>query len=323
MNLTDVAHAAGVSVATASKAFSGSADIGRETRERVFAAAHKLGVYDRYNKNKFEKHVVAIITPEVVSEYYNARLTLLTHKIEEAGGIVLTSISHFNAKKERELFSYYADYCHVDGIILLDNMVDHKHSGHIPAVAFSAIPWQHIDSICVDLSDGLRKAVEHLRALGHTRIGFASEPLTKAKVENFQSIMKEADLPLPPHAIQTSEARFEAAGAEMARKWLSDGTLPTAIIAAYDYIAIGIIKELTRAGLSVPHDVSVIGMDDLSMNPYLETSLSSIATEREQSCKKAVDLIFKKMENQYYRTRERIIIPATFIPRESTGKAKA
>ncbi|MBQ3064247.1 MAG: LacI family DNA-binding transcriptional regulator [Clostridia bacterium] len=322
MNLTDIARAAGVSVSTVSKAFSGSADIGNDTRERVFAAAKTLGVFDRYNKNKFEKHVVAVIIPELVSEYYSRRLTLLTREIEAAGGIVLTSIADFDKEKEHELFTYYADYCHVDGIILLQSMTDHENSGHTPAVAFSERAWKHIDSISCDLQSAITDAVHHLKTLGHTHIGFASEPLTASKAELFKRAMRGAGLPIPSHAVQVSSARFEAAGAEIVRRWLDKNTLPTAILAAYDYIAIGIIKELTRAGLSVPGDVSVIGMDDISLNPYLETSLSSIATESEQACLKAVALLLKKMDNQYYRTRERIVIPATFIPRESTGKVK-
>lgn len=322
MNLTDVARHAGVSVATVSKAFSGKADIGKETRERVFATAKKLGVFDRYNKNKFDKRVVGIIVPELVSEYYSTCLTLLTREIEALGGIVLTAMADFKATKERELFTYYADYCHVDGIILLQSLVDHQNSGHTPAVAFSDKEWAHIDSLAIDFPQAIKDALHHLQSLGHTHIGFAGEHLTAGKEAQFKHAMREIGLPVPSHAIEISEARFESAGTDIARRWLAKGTLPTAIIAAYDYIAIGIIKELTRAGLSVPHDVSVIGMDDISLNPYLETSLSSIATAGEQACREAIALLFEKMENQYYRTRKRIVIPARFVARESTGPVK-
>ena len=322
MNLTDVAEKAGVSVSTASKAFSGSADISKDTRERVYAAAKKLGVFDRYNKNKFDKRVVAVIVPELISEYYSTHLTLLTHEIEAAGGIVLTSTANFDAEKERELFRYYANYCHADGIILLQNMTEHSNESNTPAVAFSNERRKNLDSISIDLSQGISDAISHLMALGHTHIGFASEPLTKAKATSFINAMREINLPVPPHAVKESTTRFEAAGAEIVQKWLDEGNLPTAVIAAYDYIAIGIIKELTRVGFSVPHDISVIGMDDISLAPFLETSLSSIATNIEQACHKAVALLFKKMENQFYRTRESIVIPARFIARESTGAVK-
>ena len=101
MNLTDIARAAGVSVATASKAFSGSREISEETRGRVFAVARKAGVFDRYNKNKFEKRVFAVIAPELVSELYGEALTLLSREIEAVNGVMLTSMANFDADAER------------------------------------------------------------------------------------------------------------------------------------------------------------------------------------------------------------------------------
>ena len=105
------------------------------------------------------------------------------------------------------------------------------------------------------------------------------------------------------------------------REWLNDEALPTAIVAAYDYIAIGIIKELTSRGYRVPEDVSVIGMDDIAQSPFLEPSLSSIHYPKEEICREAVSLIIKKIDNQYYRARQTTVIPTEFIPRESIAEA--
>lgn len=322
MNLSDIAREAGVSVATASKAFSGSREISEETRERIFAVARAAGVFDRYNKNRFKKRVFAVIAPELVSEYYGATLTMLSEEIAAVGGVMLTSMAGFNTDAERELFCYYADYCHADGIILLQNHVDHKNPSNTPAVAFSSKKRTHVDSIHIEIERPISEAIAHLKALGHTAIGFAGEHLTVSKEEAFRTAMRKAALPLPTHAVKVSNARFEAAGVEIAEKWLAEGTLPTAVLAAYDYIAIGIIKRLTEAGLRVPEDVSVIGMDDISTASYLPVALSSIATNTARACHEAVSLLVKQMDNQYYRTRERIVIPSTFIPRASSGRVK-
>ncbi len=322
MNLTALARAAGVSVATVSKAFSGSREISEETKARIFAIARKAGCFDRYNKNKFGKHVIAVICPELASEYYSAIATLLNREITAAGGVMVTSVSGFDADNEKELFEYYASYCHADGIILMHQSTKINNAVNTPAVAFSSVKMKNIDNITLDLSGAIEDAVLHLKELGHTEIGFAGELLTGSKQEAFCSAMRRAALPVQKKWLKVSHARFEQAGVEIAAEWLREGTLPTAVFAAYDYIAIGIIKHLQAAGVRVPEDVSVVGMDDISVAPYLSISLSSIRTHTEEACRRAVALVMKKIENKYYSVRESIVIPAEFIARESSGGAR-
>lgn len=323
MNLKMLAEAAGVSIGTVSKAFSGSDEISESTRERIFALARKYGCFDTYNKNRFPKKVIAVLCPEIQSEHYTAIVTRLDEEIHAHGGISLLSATAFSAENERELFRYYASYCKADGIILVNPTARINNAVRVPAVNLmpgsQAAKSQNIDQIESDMSDSIREAVAYLKGLGHTRIGFAGEKKTSSKLEQFKKALAAEDLVLDEAFVRVSSQRFEKAGEECMEAFLRLETRPSAVIAAYDRIAIGLIKRLKREGLSVPRELSVIGMDDISVVPYLDPPLCSIRTNTDNACRIAVELIMKKIENRYYSTRQKISVPSEFIVRDSCG----
>ena len=320
MNLSELAALAGVSVGTVSKAFSGSCEISESTRERIFEIAREAGVFEKYDKGKFPKPVIGVICPEIGSNYYSTIVSMLGSRIEADGGIALICETGFDRAKETELFSYFSGYSGADGVILITPGTKHKNPTHFPAVSIgSAHESANMDVICLKLENAIEDALEHLKKNGHQSIGFAGEKLTRSKLDQFRSAMRRAGLPVEARHVKTSPNRFEQAGVDCAEAWLREGDLPDAILAAYDYIAIGIIKALHDHGVRVPEDVSVIGMDDIATAPYLETSLSSIRTNTEEACQRAVELIMIKTKNQYYMDRQKIVIQSEFIPRESSG----
>ena len=324
MTLKDIASLAGVSVGTVSKAFSGSREVGEETKKRIFEIARENGCFDRYNKNKFDKKVVAVIVPEVNSDLYYRVLLELDKEITKQGGIMLTSISNFSEDKTAELFSYYSEYCKVDGVIIVGNIGKIKNPLHVPAVALGTDKKiKNVDTIYSNSEKALEEAVVTLRNLGHTKIGFIGERLTSGKLNAFKKAMVKAGIALNQNYVKVTSKRFEEAGMSIAEDMISKGQLPTAVIAAYDYIAIGFIRGLKNHGYRVPEDVSVIGNDDIGVSKFLETTLCSINPNYNRACKMAVDMIFKKMKNQYlmFNKDEQTIKGELYI-RESVSKAK-
>lgn len=321
-----LAELAGVSVGTVSKAFSGSDEISERTRERIFALARQRGCFDKYNKNRFPKKIIAVLCPEIQSDYYTSIAARLDKEIHAHGGISLLSATAFSAENERELFRYYASYCKADGIILVNPSARIDNTVRVPAVNLmpgsQAAKSQNIDQIESDMSDSIRQAVAYLKRLGHTRIGFAGEKKTVTKSEQFKKALAAEGLPIDNSLIRVSSHRFEQAGEEYLESFLRLERRPSAVIAAYDRIAIGLIRSLKKEGLSVPRDLSVIGMDDIAVVPYLDPPLSSIRTNTDNACRIAVELIMKKIDNRYYSTRQKISVPTEFIVRESCGAAK-
>ena len=324
MNLKAIAELAGVSVSSVSKAFSGSREVSQKTKERIFEIARENGCFDRYNKNKFDKKVVAVIVPEVNSDHYYHILLDLDREITKRGGIMLSSVSNFSEKKTAELFRYYAEYCKADGVIIVGSAGKIQNPFLLPAVALGIDQKiKNVNSIYTNIQSAMDEAIVKLRNLGHVKIGFIGENLTKTKLEHFHSAMAKAGAVINPDYIKVSNKRFEEAGAKLAEEMLATDSLPTAVIAAYDYIAIGFMKALQCRGVRVPEDVSVIGMDDIRIAKYLEPSLSSIHYNNSRACALATDMIFKKMKNQYSLLGEdNIEIEAKLILRESVGPSK-
>lgn len=323
VTLKDVAGLAGVSVSTVSKAFSGSKEVSEETRQMIFQIARENNCFDKYNKNKYNKKVIAVICPEIISDYYASMLKMLEEEIHARSGIMTVSCSNFSAQKVEELYAYYSSYCRADGIIIIGNNGNLKNPYRIPSVSItSSVECANVDTIEVSNFAAIEGAIRHLKELGHRKIAFAGEPLTLGSERQFRIAMENAELSVQEELVCTGTRRFEEAGMEAVKSWMEKGICPTAVLAAYDYIAIGVIKALRSHGYRVPEDISVVGMNDISIIPYLDPPLSTIKNYSEDFCRVAVDLIMEKIRNPYHVNREPLVFEGKFVVRGSTAKRK-
>jgi len=317
MTMRELANLANVSVSTVSKAFHDADDISEETRQRVFAVAREHGCYGKFYKGKFHKQIIAVICPELVGSFYTAYIEALQRIIRSHNGIVLVSADHFDPAAQAELLDYYASYLQVDGIIALGLSCNIKKGYDIPIVSVFSAPDPTIDTINLDLETPLREAVCHLRSLGHKQIAFIGEQHTHLKARIFRRVIEE-DTP----TIIESKLRFESAGEDGICQLLEQAPGCTAAICAYDNIALGAIRQLRSLGFKVPEDFSVVGIDNISVSEYTQLPLSTIDTNPEEVCMLAWDIIQKKQQSKYYRSRQAITITGQLILRSTTGTCK-
>ena len=104
----------------------------------------------------------------------------------------------------------------------------------------------------------MEQVVNHLAALGQTRIGFIGERLSVGRLNNMLSLLNDRSLDICDSHVKIGETRFEAGGYEQMKLLLEEPDLPTAVIAGYDQMAIGALKAVWEAGLDLPEDFSLV-----------------------------------------------------------------
>lgn len=342
MTMRELAALSNVSVSTVSKAFHGAEDVSEETKEHIFAIARKYGCFGKYYRGQYARKVIAIVCPEIGSAYYNRYVEELQKLVEESGGIVLVSSDNFEPEDQQELVEYYASYLKADGMFIFDRQTPLKKGYSIPVVSLlsnRALARPH--SLQVNLEEPMKDAIAHLRSLGHKHILFAGERLTGGKAavfreaaagiqtvptdfqiaagsetaaDDFRTVAGEEQ-----YEVFESVYRFEEAGMDAAKNIFKRKKRPTAVICAYDNIAVGLIRYLKEQGYSVPGDFSVIGMDNIRMAQYLEHSLTTIDCRINETCAAAWELMKKKLKNPYYMPEKSQVVTGKLIIRETSG----
>ena len=321
MTLKDLAVLANVSVSTVSKAFADSSEISEAKRNEIFSLARKHGCFDKYYKGKFGKKIVALICPEIRSAFYTEFAAKLSDAIDRRGGMMTLSVTNFNREQESSLIRYYSSYGHADGVILFNGGGSIKQDPAIPIIAIgSPKSNRFVDRLNTDLAAGIDEAVEYLKEMGHKKIGFLWEKHTASKYRYFCESMHKNGLPVTEEFCVCSDSRFEIAGYHAMETLTKLPEHPTAVIASYDYMAMGAIRYAQEAGIRIPEDISIIGMDNISTTAYLGVPLTTITTLDDELCETAVDLLFKKMDNHFYFSKQEITLKSSLIKRESVAK---
>ncbi len=321
MTLKKLSEVTGYSLSTISKAFAGSKEIPSETKKIIYEEAKKLGLYDKYIKNSPKKPSIAIICPEIESEYYASIVAGFLKHIKRRGAIAMVSFTGFKISTEEELISYYSSVSHVDGIIVIGGSTIAKKYSPIPLVYLGGKKGNvYADVIYTDFDTGIYDAVSTLKDFGHATVAFVGDEYTSSKKEKVITALEKLELKVNDKIILTLPDRFEKCGKIGAAQLINSGEKFTAVIAGYDYIALGLIAELNKRGYRVPEDVSVIGFDDISVASHKTISLSTIRVNKASSVELATDLLFKKIQNKYGSLTQKITVRTDFVLRDSVKK---
>ena len=321
-----IAEIAGVSQATVSKALSDNSEINPETAAYIRKIASELGYFreksDRRRKSSGYLYPhVALLVPEIVSWFYAEMVTQIHEEIHRRGGLAQIYVVDFDEAKFNILIDQINREHLADCIISYPDYI-YPRNCEIPILYMSQTADTSGKSLCIfrDTLAGIQEAVRHLKGLGHTAIGFLGERNTKIKLENFCIAMKAVGLTVDDDFIYTSPYRFEQIGHDGVRTLHFRGTMPTALVTAYDEVAFGAISELRLLGYRVPEDVSVIGCNDIPYASYSDPPLTTISTRDEEMARIGIGLLLRKLEEPDFVTPP-ISLPTGLVIRATTTAA--
>jgi len=300
--IKDVAALAGVSAATASRVLSGNPATSAESRERVAAAVLQLDFKPNAQARALRSthtHTIGLL----VSDIRNPFFADLAHAVEQAarGAGYVTLLGNANEQTTQQ--DRYLDVMisqRVDGIIVAPQG---DGSGSIRSLLERGIPTVFVDrripgidvpSVTTDSEVGIRQAVAHLVAVGHTRIGYIAGPQDvstgRERLDAYTRAITSAGLPLDAELIYQGDFQAESGSAGV-HALLGLTAPPTAILAADSLMAVGAIATLNRLGVRLGDQVALIAFDDIEWFALLNPALSVVSHSVEDMGRIAVDLL--------------------------------
>ena len=329
--LQDVADAAGVSLATASRAINGSARIVTpELRDRVLASATKLGYVSNAPAQALARSttsIVGVIVHDIADPYYATISASLMRVAYDHDLLVLLA----DTSRRPELVMEYIRRLRAQrarAVVLGGSGFRTRQYQEALAAETAALTASGTLLVCLgehtgpadvvqpENADGARQAAEHLIGLGHTEIGIIAGPrdLTVSKVR-LDAFRQAAGVEIGDDRVVVGD--FDRDGGRRAALELMrrEPTL-TAIIGLNDLMAAGALTALTDdLGLRVPDDVSVVGFDDISVATDVRPRLTTVRLPLEQIGEVAVQLILEPSQTGPRTVR----LPAQLVVRDSTA----
>lgn len=281
VTLKDIAAAVGKSVAAVSRALNNYDDISPETREYIKRVAREMG----YAPSDTLAFILPLAAPRATDPYLSELLTSITCEAALQGFDLLVSISPAGTE---ENWSYLRliNGRRVDGIIISrprprDDRIELLLQKQFPFVVIGTtnIAGDYL-TVSEDEHLGAQLAVEHLTAQGHQNIALVNTPAGLFFSLNFRAgfykAMQDAGLLVDESLMVTADGFSQKDGYQMAQKLLSRPQMPTAVVAADDLLAVGVMAAIQDQGLEVGSDVVVTGYGDILLSEYAQPPLTTI-----------------------------------------------
>jgi DNA-binding LacI/PurR family transcriptional regulator len=322
----DVARLAGVSHQTVSRVLNAHPHVSAETRERVIVAMRQLN----YRPNAFARGLVTNRSRRIGVMSFDSRmfgpgstLRAIEHAARAAGyGVAVVGTTDLSVGDINDAVESL-DTQSVDGIIVIaPTQAAVRALGTLPRglpiVALEAEYRPEIPVVSIDQFEGAHLATQHLLDLGHETVWHVGGPSdwreALLRVDGWRATLADASKRTPPLLEGDWSPRSGyAAGQELARR---DDV--TAVFAANDQMALGVIHALAQAGRRVPEDVSVVGFDDIPEAEFFLPGLTTVRQDFDEVGRLGLDLLVRILDDSATEHRERPTIAPQLVVRAST-----
>ncbi|WP_285549604.1 LacI family DNA-binding transcriptional regulator [Actinoplanes regularis] len=324
--MTDVARLAGVSHQTVSRVLNDHPNVKEQTRLRVRAAIAELN----YRPNRAARALVTGRSQLIGVVARNSMLygpaSMLT-EFEQAAADAGFAVSVGSVRElDRDSISAVVDR-HLDqrvaGLVVIAQVASATEAlaeipADVPVVFIDGDPAAGRSLVTVDQVAGARAAVRHLLEAGHETVWHVSGPTewfdSAGRIHGWRQTLLEAGREVPP----LLSADWSAAEGYRAGQMLARMPEVTAIFAANDHLALGVLRALHERGRRVPHDVSVVGFDDVPEAAYFIPPLTTVRQSFGDVARAALTLLLGQLREEP-GAADTVIVPAQLVVRESVA----
>ena len=285
--MKDVARLAGVSIQTVSVVVNEKGAVSSETRDRILAAIDELGYRPLAVGRSLRTgstRTIGLMVADITNPFFARMADAVEDHAHRCGYNLILYNTHSDAERERTYLQIAAERW-VDGMLFVTT-TDTLHglgalrAAGIPVVAVDRIPHDY-DGPWVILDNRRTGTLvgEHLLELGHEDLAHICGPLdlrlSVERLESFEAAVRGRGFEPISHVVGDASWSCESGYLAM-RSMLASARIPTAVFASNDRLAIGAMRAVVEAGRRVPEDISIVGVDDIELAPYLTPPLTTV-----------------------------------------------
>lgn len=284
----EVSAAAGVSTATVSRVLTGFEDVSEQTRQRVLDAAKSLNYQPNRNARNLRRSTtskIGVIISDIQNPFFGSVVRGVEKNLIQDDYTLVLGNSDENLQREQKLITMMLEEG-VAGIILAPTSADPEEyqelfSSETPCVVIDRkLPLVDIDMVLVDGAAGAAMAVDHLVALGHTRIGYVGGlphlSVMHEREQGYLAALQKHSIPVLADYVRQGNNR-QSGGYGAVRELISLDQPPSAILIANNLMTLGGLQAIHEQGLEIPDHISVVGFDDMDWAPSLRPPLTVVS----------------------------------------------
>jgi LacI family transcriptional regulator len=331
MDIRTIARLANVSIATVSRTINRVSTVNPKMAKRVWDVIEKLDFVPNTQARALvsgRSKLFGLLVSEITNPFFPELIQGFENIAVENGYEILISSTNYDPKRMSHCIRRMLER-KVEGVAIMtfgleEPLLEQLAKRNVPLVFIDVGPDRPgVSVLKVDYHHGIRKAVQHLAALGHRHIAFVSGPMrlhsAQSRLAAFSKSMLECGISPDVSQIVEGDHTLEGGGIAM-EKLLAQKDLPTAILCSNDMTAIGVLHKLYRTGLRVPDDISVIGFDDIHIAEVMMPPLTTVQMSRLEIAKAAFAALRGQVESpEEFQGKREFNIPTDLIVRESTG----